>query len=472
MIRFGLGIDLGTSAVKAVAVDASGRVAASGEAAFPTRSELPGQAEQDPADWLSAVSAAVASIARNLGDGWQAQVCAIGLSGQLPTLVCMADGRPLGRAITWMDSRADAWAAERLDAKLRDRLYRSTGMPIDGRYLAPMLRFHWHDRWRTVQRILSAKDFLCHALTGHVVTDASTAAGYGVYALADGNWDSTISALWDLDPALLPEIRLARSIAGPLHAAGAQLLGLPPGIPVMVGAADSVTAHLAMGGLENGIVGIVMGSSAVIVDAVELLLLDPRARYLLTPHVFNGWFGREMDLLSTGTGFHWLTNLLGWTDEQLLSQAAASPAGAKGLFFAPYLAGGEQGALWNPELRGAVHGLTLQHTAPDIIDVLSEAAPIQSIVVAGHAARSSETTAMLADILRRPVRVHEHLSPAAQGAALLAMFATGDLPDIRHGQSVAASVAPGPGAVAYEDIYRRYASLFPQAVLPRSPGLR
>src|SRR4029453_6233674 len=148
-------------------------------------------------------------------------------------------------------------------------------------------------------------------------------------------------------------------------------------------------------------------------------ILDAQARYLLTPHALEGWFGREMDLLATGTGFRWLTALFGWTDAELMHEALAAPAGANGLFFAPYLAGGEQGALWDPNLRGALHGLSLSHTASDIaraflegtqfeirrcIDVLSETSPVRRVVLAGHTTANAEMRALLASILGRPVQ--------------------------------------------------------------------
>jgi xylulokinase len=484
MTSLRLGIDLGTSAVKVVALDAAGDVLASAEAAFPTRSDLPGQAEQDTGDWLAATAAAVSAIGRDLGPGWQQRVSAIGLTGQLPTLVCIgADGEPLGPSIAWTDSRADAWAIGRIDAERRAWLYQRTGMPIDGRYLAPMFRFHWHARRDQVRRILSAKDFLCQVFTGHAVTDPSTAAGYGVYAIAEGRWDSALCAVWDLDPTLLPEIRPARSVAGPLHAVGAKLLGLRAGVPVSVGAADSVTGALAMGGLEEGVVCVAMGSSTIVMDAAKKPVLDAKARYLLTPHALEGWFGREMDLLATGTGFRWLTALLGWNDQEFMRQALAAPRGANGLFFAPYLAGGEQGALWNPALRGALHGLSLSHTASDIaraflegaqfeirrcIDVLSETSPVNRIVLAGPATASAETRAMLASILGRPVQHYGQPSSAALGAALLTTLTDapeGAAPKIGTRDS-SSTVAPGPDTAQYDGLYRRYTSLFPLMALP------
>ena len=94
--------------------------------------------------------------------------------------------------------------------------------------------------------------------------------------------------------------------------------------------------------------------------------LDGAARYLLSPHVSAGWYAREMDLLATGTGYAWLSRLLGWSAGAVDERAAASAPGAHGVTFAPHLAGGEQGALWDASLRGSVHGLTLQHGAGDL----------------------------------------------------------------------------------------------------------
>jgi xylulokinase len=479
---FRLGIDLGTSAVKAVVLDAAGHVAATGETPYSTHAELPGQAEQEPSHWLQAAAIAVGNIGSQLGPEWPQQLRSIGLTGQLPTLVCLAAHSPLGRAIAWTDSRADSWAGERLDDERRRYFYRLTGMPIDGRYLAPMLQFHWTKRRSEIRTILSAKDFLCFALTGRAVTDPSTAAGYGVYNSAEGRWDAELCAFWDLDPKILPEIAAANVAAGGLSAAGSRLLGLPEGIPVMTGAADSVCGALAMGGLAEDTVSLVMGSSTIVIAATQARLLDPDARYLLTPHALDGWYGREMDLLSTGTGYHWLCRVLSWSSEQFETRALRSPPGANGLCFSPYLAGGEQGALWNPALRGVIHGLTLQHDPADIaraylegvffeirrcIDVLGEsrdAVPIRRVVLSGHIVSNRTITAMLADALGRPVQVFPHLSPSAIGAALL-----GHELDRAPRPSPSENVELSPAAAAYERFYQRYRTLFPAIAM--APGV-
>ncbi|MBS0364369.1 MAG: hypothetical protein JSR67_00935 [Proteobacteria bacterium] len=471
-----LGLDLGTSALKAVVADADGRVLATASAPFDTLSDVPGQAEQNPADWLRAARVALAELDALL-DGkeprWRRRVAAIGLAGQLPTLVVLGKSGALGNAFTWKDTRADALAAQVLGDNRRT-LYRRTGMPIDGRYLGPMFRQHWGARSGEARWVLGAKDYLCHALTGEHVTDPSTAAGYGVFDLAQGAFDERLCEPWGLRPDMLPQIRPAHSHAGTLSRAGAALLGLRPGLPVTVGAADSVAGAYAMAQLREGTACVAMGSSTIILDAVHELRLDPAQRYLLTPHVEPGWYGREMDLLATGTGYDWLSSLFRWTAPgELDSHAAQSVPGAQGLTFTPYLAGGEQGALWDPTLRGTLSGLTLRHGREDIaraflegvgfemrrcLEVLAEATPVHEVVLAGHLTEIPSSLQLLADILDRPIRPYPPLSAAALGAAMGAFASLTPAATVRPHIDATwpQPVRPGEQSGVYRGLYREY----------------
>jgi xylulokinase len=471
-----LGLDLGTSAVKVVALDLDGAVRGAVSEGFPTSSMLPGQAVQAPCDWLLAVSIAMRALGEVL-QGTQGaalgQVASVGLTGQLPTLVCLSADAALAPAITWKDGRADAWAATRVDAARRAHMYSRTGMPIDGRYLAPMLEFHFADRLGEIQSILSAKDYLLWALTGLRLTEPSTAAGYGIYDLQAQSFSATLAEFWNLPPRLLPQLRPANTLAGPLSEAGAKLLGLAPGTPVSTGAADSVCAAFCMAGLDERVVSISFGSSAVVIGASAAPRLDPRARYLLTPHAAAGWYGREMDLLATGTGYRWLSELFAWPEGEIDRVAAGSVPGAHGLFFAPYLAGGEQGALWNSRLEGALFGLNLRHARADIaraflegvfyevrrcVEVLAEATPVDSVKVSGNIVQAPGSMQMLADILDRPVTAVPEKSPAAIGAALLARGLL-DVPGAaapRASSSPARCVPERAAAQLYARLYREY----------------
>ncbi|MQT15486.1 xylulokinase [Segnochrobactrum spirostomi] len=474
-----LGLDLGTSSLKAVLCDGAMAVVGSGSAGYPMASPVPGAAEQNPADWVDAAGRAVrAALADAEAAGCAnaaAAVRAIGLSGQLPTLVCLKDGIADGPAIVWSDARADSAAAARLGPDGPAMFYRRTGMPVDGRYLAPMLAFHRADA-AALDGILSAKDYLCFALTGRSVTDPSTAAGYAVFDLATGRFADDLAAVFDLDTALLPAIAPAGAVAGTLTPAAAARLGLPAGVPVMVGAADSAAGALAMTGGDSAAVAIVMGSSTIIFAACDSPRPDDARRYLLTPHAAApgeaARYGREMDLLATGTGLAWLSRLTGSSVEALETAALAAPPGARGVRFAPYLAGGEQGALWDPSLAGVIHGLTIAHGTGDLarayfegiffemrrcLDVLEEATPVRRAVVSGAAAGNPGLIHLMADVLGRPVQVFTHAAPSALGAAMLAAGRTDPA-----GAYFGPVTQPGPAAELYDEFYGAHRALFPR----------
>jgi xylulokinase len=243
---------------------------------------------------------------------------------------------------------------------------------------------------------------------------------------------------------------------------------LPAGIPVTTGAADSVCAAYAMSGLQPRSASISLGSSAVVIGTSATAQLDAQARFLVTPHVAAGWYGREMDLLASGTGYRWLGELFGWAEGELDRRASASSPGAQGLFFTPYLAGGEQGALWNSKLRAGLFGLTLQHSQNDIaraflegvcfelrrcIEVLAEHEPVERVMVSGNITRSASSAQLLADILQRPVGMVTEKSPAAYGAALLARRVG---PPNASGDSVEFKNPAAALATRYDALYREY----------------
>jgi xylulokinase len=169
------------------------------------------------------------------------RVDAIVLTGQMPTLVALSSsGDVLGAAVTWQDSRADALVERFLRPDQARRLYELSGTPIDGRYVIPMHLRRTHDSSYEPALLLSAKDFVFFALTGVAATDPSTASGFANYDLESRDWSAELNELWNLDPALLPEV-VDANFTAPLSAAGAGLLaGVSLGTPVVVGAADSV----------------------------------------------------------------------------------------------------------------------------------------------------------------------------------------------------------------------------------------
>jgi xylulokinase len=455
---FFVGLDLGTSGLKAVAADGEGDLIAFAGAGYPTSRPAPGAAEQDPADWIAAVRTALAALA---ADAPPSRWRAIGLSGMIPTLVTTdAHGEPTGPAITWEDSRAEI-EADRLRTQISldserdggEALYRLTGQWVDGRYLLPMFaRLASDDRHRAAATadLLGAKDYLFGWLTGQAVTDPSTATGFGCYDLRTGEWDG--------DVLRAAAVLVRGDVPVPPVSAGAfgGLPSLPPvwpsastrtllpelaaafgcgEIPVCVGAADSVLGALGLGADTAGQIAYVAGTSTVVLGIADRLMLDPWHRFLVTPLAQPGLWGLEMDLLTTGSSLRWLAGLFGDDlDEAAVLALAAQLDPADAPVVLPYLSPGEQGALWDPVLTGSVTGLTLRHDRRHLarglvngivlesrrcVTVLDETASFPSeLLVAGGSAASASFRADLADATGRPV-----VLPAGQDAAFSALGA-------------------------------------------------
>jgi xylulokinase len=446
-----IGLDLGTSGLKAVALRASGEVVARAIAGYPTSRPSPRAAEQDPGDWITAVEQVAAGLAAQAPPGqWRA----IGLSGMIPTLVTAGkEGEPNGPAITWEDGRAEDHAA-----RLRDRfgatsgtasggaaLYRITGQWVDGRYLLPMFsRLAEEDPGRAdaTAMLLSAKDYLFRWLTGVAATDPSTATGFGCFELETGQWNRAAVAASPVRgrrPELPPVLPSTSTM--PLRDQVAARFACDA-IPVCLGAADSVLGAFGLGARARGQIAYIAGTSTVILGITGNLVLDRDHRFLVTPLALPGLWGLEMDLLATGSALRWLAELLGGgLDEAGVISLAALTDPARAPVVLPYLSPGEQGALWDPALDGTITGLTLahgpRHLARGLVNgivlesrrclaVLDETAAFApDLLVAGRSAEAESFRADLADATGR--RVMAPAGPdadfSARGAAMLAVAA-------------------------------------------------
>jgi xylulokinase len=354
-----IGIDLGTSSVKAAALSSDGTVLARAKRGYATHRPQPGAAEQLPGDWISAIIGALKELGTTvLPARWEV----IGLSGMLPTLVALDENhQPLGVAITWEDGRAEA-EADAFRHGQEPGLYERTGQRVDGRYLLPMFARLGRDEPEQAARtsvIAGAKDYLFRVLTGQLLTDPSTASGYGCFNLLTSQWEAVSG-----ETPGLPEVA-ASTTTRPLASGFAGIVGARPGIPVVLGAADSVLGAYGLGADTPGDVAYIAGTSTVILGSTERFTPDLQQRYLVTPLAEAG-FGAEMDLLSTGSAIDWLARLVGASDAGSLVDAASSVAPDSAPTFLPYLAPGEQGALWSSSLRGTLFGLTLGSTGPEI----------------------------------------------------------------------------------------------------------
>jgi sugar (pentulose or hexulose) kinase len=466
-----VGLDLGTSSLKGLVVSGRGEVLARAQAAYPTARPQPGRAEQHPKDWAAATTSVIAQLASGVpATEWQA----LGLSAMIPSLVLEdARGEPVGPAITWEDDRAqaegDAFRAEHGD----DLVHARTGQWVDGRYLLPMFRWVRRvepERADRAARVLSAKDHLFRWLTGETATDPSTATGFGCFDLDAHAWAVDLAGA---EARLLPEV-LPSASSAPLRGEIADVLGLGWGLPVCLGAADSVAGALGLGARAPGDCAYLAGTSTVILGVSEHRAVDAAHRFLTTPLALGDGWGFEMDLVSTGSAIAWAASLLhlGGEEAAVLEMASGSEPGGRGLVFLPYLGRGEQGALWDPDLRGAIVGLSLAHGREDVARALVEGIALESrrclevldgagvapgeVRVAGPVFATGFFSELLAGATGRTVVVSEEVAVSARGAAMLAAASIGaDL-----GPAVGATaerVEPDPAAASrWADLWERH----------------
>lgn len=484
-----LGIDLGTSGVKVVAVDGSAEVLATETVGYPLHLPEPGWVEQDPADWWSATVQAVRAVAARIDPD---DVVAIGLSGQMHGMVALdAANQVLRRAILWNDNRNGAeceWLLEQVGG-LDGLLALTNNAALPGYTVGKILwlRTHEPDTYRRTDVVLNPKDHLRLHLTGDRVTEVSDASGTGLLDVRARRWSSDLLAALDLPASLLPPVVESCDVTGRLTAEAAALVGLRAGTPVVGGGGDSVLQTTSMGIESPGLLGITLGTAGILGAAVDSCPDNVGGRVQVScGNAPDRWHVMGV-ALTTGGALQWwgdaLAPLLGERPPtQVLSELAArSPVGARGLRFLPYLVG-ERCPHVDPDARGAWVGLDLRHDVADMTRAVVEGAllnvrevrdvladlglAVDDVRISGGASVYPIWSQTLADVLGTPVSsVSGGEHGAAHGAALLAGVGTGQWPSLREALRrvhVTSTTEPDPDRVAVHDQgYAEFRRLYP-----------
>lgn len=492
--------DLGTTGLKTALFDpADGRLLALAEHEIPTGRPQPSWAEQDPLDWWQAV----VETTRAALAGAPVQVAAIGLSSQRETVVpCSAEGEPLGPAVLWMDRRAQDEAgalAERLGV---EEIHQVTGMAAETTFTAPKLLWlkrHQPDIYRAARWFLQPKDFLALRLTGAPFLDPSLASRSVLYDVRRRDWWPAMLEELELTPDRLPPVVDSSRAGGFLTRAAAEILGLPPFIPVAAGGGDRACEALGAAVGE----GRVMESTgtATNVSAVAGRLGDRLAPGILTSaHVLPGHWMLEQGISTGGSILKWLRDsVTGLSYEEMSRLAAHSRPGANGLLLLPFFMGA-RATRWNPQARGAFFGLTLGHQSGDLARAAMEGLALEiraclelldqqgvavsELVTLGGGAASAVWRQIKADITGRPVNTVQVAHAASMGAMILGASAAGLVGD-PLGAARALNPIIGqslPRAThsdfykelfrLYNELYRSVERLYPQlnALAASAPG--
>jgi len=449
-----IGIDVGTSGVKAIAISPDGEVLASADESYPLSTPHPGWSEQDPDDWWGAAEACLA----RLPDG------PVGLSGQMHGLVTLGAGEQVLRpAILWNDQRTTAECAE-IEARVGlDRLIALTGNRALTGFTAPKLlwlRAHEPETYARIRHVLLPKDYVRLRLTGEHAIDAADASGTLLFDVAGRRWSEEVCDALEIPAEWLPPAYESTEIAG---------------------AGDQAAAALGIGITAPGPVSVVLGTSGVVFAVLPAYAPDPEARVHVFCHAVPGTWHAMGVMLSAAGSAAWLREALGADLQALDAEAADWEAGVEGLLFAPYLAGErtphadanargaftglsvrhDRGALWRAMLEGVAYGLR------DSLELLRDLGISPEVGrVSGGGARSELWLRIVASVLNLPLERTVSEEGSAFGAALLAGVRAGVFADAGEAVSrcvrVRDRVEPDPGWVAvYERGYDRYRTLYP-----------
>jgi len=472
---FTLGIDVGTTSVKVVAVDGAGAVIAEAERDHPLSTPRPGWTEQRPEDWWTGACEATKAILTRLGR----QPNAVGLSGQMHGMVPLdAAGEVIRPAILWNDQRTGE-AVREIDAAIgRRTLIERGGNPaITGFQLAKVvwLKRAEPDSFRRLARVLFPKDYLGFRLTGRAVAEPSDASGSNCFHLAEGAWDADVLSALDVPVELYPELVASDAAAGTVTEAAAAATGLRVGTPVVAGAGDNAAAATGLGlsSREPAVGSVSLGTSGVLLAPTLRPAPDPEGRVHLFCHADGGYYLLGVTLAAAGS-LRWLRDTL-FPDQdfaELSALAETSRPGANGVVFQPYLAG-ERTPYMDPELRGAWRGLTLATDRADLIravlegvafsqrDSLEVMRPLTAparLLATGGGSRSRFWLQVLADALELPLTQLAGAPGASYGAALLAHRGMGQA--VKPRLEAVAEVQPRPDD-AFRRAYAAYRALSP-----------
>jgi xylulokinase len=485
-----IGLDVGTSGVKGIAVAADGAMIATASADYPLLTPRPGWTEQAPEAWWQASCVVLAAL-RDQAPG---PIEAVGLTGQMHGAVFLdADGRVIRPAILWNDQRTASECAEIEQRIGRDRLRRIAGNPALTGFQAPKVLWlarHEPAAHARVRRLLLPKDFVRYRLTGDLATDASDAAGTLLLDLAARDWSDEILAALAIPRAWLPGVYEGPEVTGTVSGAAARMTGLPQGLPVVAGGGDNAAAAVGSGVVRPGTGLVSLGTSGVVFAPSAALEIDPGGALHAFCHAVPGQYHLMGVMLSAAGSLRWFRDLLGGparadrveSFDELIAAAAAVGAGAEGLFFLPYLSG-ERTPHMDPHARAAWIGLTLAHERRHLARALLEGvcfALKDSLILmqrlgvtpdplyaVGGGARSALWRQILAAVLGvRLQRLGVEEGPAL-GAALLAAVGAGVHPDVDAAVEAAVRTegepeSPEPELSArYAELYQDFSALYP-----------
>jgi xylulokinase len=493
-----VGLDIGTSGSRAVAIDETGRIVASATSAHaPFASPRPAWAEQDPDDWWRAACDALRAV---LADKEVAagSVVAVGLSGQMHGAVLLdAAGRVLRPSIIWCDQRT-AEECRWLNREIGEaRLLELTSNPALTNFTLTKLlwvRRHEPEVWSRVRHILLPKDYVRYRLSGAHAIDVADASGTLLLDVARRRWSAEILEATGVSLDVLPTVLESPEVSAHVSTEAAAATDLRAGTPIVAGAGDQAAGAVGMGITRPGAVSVTIGTSGVVFAATERPALDRGGRIHTFCHAVPGRWHVMGVTQAAGLSLRWMRDQvfrdLGEGDAayaRMTDEARRAPVGADGVLWAPYLMG-ERTPHCDPDVRAALVGLAASHTRSHVARAVLEGVafslrdtfgifaelgvPVRTVRVGGGGARSPLWRETQAAVYGRPVETVVAEEGAAYGAAILAGVGSGVWPSVNAACEAVVRTAEvtAPKPTDVETLNARYADY--QRIYPALRSLR
>ena len=465
-----ISVDAGTTGLKAVLFNQDGAVVRSSYREYQTTFPEVGWAEQEPDRWWKALSEAVRELTVRFDTE---DIVGLGVTNQRETIIpvdrsCV----PLRNAILWYDRRAERECEYLKDSVSKDLLDR-TGLPVDSYFSLPKMLWiknHEPNVYERTFKFLLVSDLINWRLTGEIATDYSNAGRTMLFDVFELKWNREISDTVGLGLDLLPETFPPGHVLGTLTGCAARELGLSQKTEVVLCGGDQQCAALGLGVVSTGITKATMGTGTFVLTGIERPSVVEGLS--LSPHVVPDMWVLEGSILASGSIYAWLKENFGLEFTEMDRMAETSEPGSRGIIFKPYFTG--RGApAWDPDSKGAVHGLTLSHNRGDLFraclegiaaevklnldEMESAGIDISEVRVTGGGSRSKVMNQVLSSCIDRAVVSFEGGEATTVGAFILTAVACGMLRDCQRG---AKAVSDTQAKTRYlprdRDAYRRY----------------
>ncbi|MCS7248173.1 MAG: xylulokinase [Anaerolineales bacterium] len=480
------GIDVSTTATKALLVNEEGEVIATATKEYSFETPKPLWSEQHPDLWWEATRVALRSVLQQSGIN-SSEIGAIGLTGQMHGLVLLdRQGNVLRPAILWNDQRTQKQCEEIHERLGRERFIQITGNPALTGFTAPKILWVKENEpeiFARVAHILLPKDYVRYRLTGQFAMDKADGAGTVLMDLGRRAWSEEILEALEIPIDWMPTLFEGTEITGEITKEASQVTGLTAGTPVVGGGGDQAAQAVGVGSVTEGIVALTLGTSGVVFDSTDHPFIEPEGRLHAFCHAAPGKWHLMGVMLSAAGSLRWFHDSFApsLSYEELVEPAAQIPIGCEGLLFLPYLTG-ERTPYPDPFARGAFVGLTVRHSLAHCVRAVLEGVafglrdsfelirsvgmtPLKQVRLSGGGAKSLLWRQILADVLNTELVTVNTTEGAAFGAALLAAVGARKFPDITTACEqivrITGCISPNQAAVEqYEAIYPLYRELY------------